>query len=128
MAGRGRPKKYPNGYKAARREELLQYYRDYRVNNLEHIQKTKKEYMDNIKLEGIAAYGGKCSCCGETIPEFLTIEHLEGRPDGEKRLTGKKMWLKAKSEGYPDKYTVLCFNCNCAKGAFGVCPHQKVKN
>lgn len=37
------------------------------------------------------------------------------------------MWAKAKSENYPDKYTVLCFNCNCAKGAFGFCPHELEK-
>lgn len=34
---------------------------------------------------------------------------------------------KIKEDRYPDSYTVLCFNCNCAKGAFGFCPH-KLKN
>ena len=30
-------------------------------------------------------------------------------------------WLKANS--YPDGFQILCFNCNCAKGAYGECPH-----
>ena len=64
----------------------------------------------------------------ETIKEFLTLEHLQGREVGKKRRTGKDAWLQVKRQGFPEgKYTVLCFNCNCAKGAFGECPHNKKK-
>jgi len=35
-----------------------------------------------LKLEMIQAYGGKCSCCGLDIPEFLTLDILKatGQP------------------------------------------------
>src|SRR5689334_23309544 len=31
-----------------------------------------------LRAEVIAAYGGKCACCGETEQKFLTIDHEEG--------------------------------------------------
>lgn len=32
-------------------------------------------------------------------------------------------WLK--NNGFPKKdFQLLCFNCNCAKGFFGMCPHK----
>ena len=102
------------------------YQRKYRKDNADVLSKKKKEYYERLKTDGIRHYGGKCSCCGEAIEEFLTLEHINGRSGIGKRKTGKKMWEKAKSEGYPDKYTVLCFNCNCAKGAFGYCPHELI--
>ena len=111
-----------------RREEIRIYQMEYRKKNREIISQKKKEYCNRIKTKGIEHYGGKCTCCGESIQEFLTVDHVHGRTTKEKRqknFRGKKMWLRAKSEGYPDKYTVLCFNCNCAKGAFGFCPHEK---
>jgi hypothetical protein len=108
-----------------RKEEAKEYNAQYRIQNKQSIAQGKKEYNYSLKRDGINAYGGKCTCCGESIVEFLTIEHLNGRDPNEKRFTGSKMWMKAKAEGYPDTYTVLCFNCNCAKGAFGICPHQQ---
>ena len=107
-----------------RKIEAKEYHRNYRIKNADVILKKKRDYTLRIKNEGIDKYGGKCDCCGESIREFLTIEHKNGRNKNNKRLTGRKMWAKAKAEGYPSKYTVLCFNCNCAKGAFGFCPHE----
>mgnify|MGYP001568273127 CR=1 FL=1 len=34
-------------------------------------------------------------------------------------------WLK--QQGYPPGIRVLCFNCNCALGLFGYCPHGTIK-
>lgn len=111
--------------KSQRKLEMKFYLREYREENKLVLAGKRKDYMNSVKEEGIKAYGGRCTCCGEAEHKFLTLEHLEGRNKDEKRLTGKKAWLKAKSENYPDTYTVLCFNCNCAKGAFGICPHKE---
>lgn len=27
-------------------------------------------------------------------------------------------------EGFPDTYRLLCWNCNCAIGIYGECPHK----
>lgn len=31
-------------------------------------------------------------------------------------------WIK--KNGFPDSVQVLCWNCNCAKGIYGYCPHS----
>ncbi len=80
------------------------------------------------------AYGGyKCNCCGETIKQFLSIDHINN--DGakhRKELTGDSrrgggnnlyIWLKRNK--YPAGFQVLCMNCNCGKYRNGgVCPHK----
>lgn len=112
-----------------RKQELINYHKNYRTVNIKILSKKKREAESKIKLEGINHYGSKCTCCNEGILEFLTLEHILGRAKNDftksgKKITGKKMWAKAKSEGYPDIYTVLCFNCNSAKGIYGKCPHK----
>lgn len=107
-----------------------EWQRAYRKRNVQKLTALKKQQRLRVRLEGIAAYGGACTCCGEDQPEFLTLEHLKGRTDqandfrkpGEKR-TGYRMWSRAKVLGWPADYTVLCFNCNCAKAIYGTCPH-----
>ena len=80
------------------------------------------------RLKIIDAYGGECACCGELIPEFLSIDHVKN--DGYvKRLNGEQsgaaLYKKLEKLGYPkDDYQLLCMNCNFAKGHFGFCPHE----
>lgn len=80
------------------------------------------------KIECIIAYGGKCVCCGETIMEFLTIDHIfnDGAEDKKNYSgSGGHVWKYLRDLGYPkDRYQLMCFNCNCAKGHFGSCPHE----
>jgi hypothetical protein len=34
--------------------------------------------------------------------------------------------MRLKKHGWPKEgFTILCFNCNCAKGIYGTCPHQR---
>jgi hypothetical protein len=110
-----------------RKLEIEEYHKQYRKINCKKLTATKRDREIKAKAEGIAYYGGKCVCCGESIVEFLTIEHLNGHDKTKKRRTGAAAWLVAKRQGFPDIYTVLCFNCNCAKGIFGECPHSKHK-
>lgn len=119
--------------KLARRDEIQEWQRIYRERNVKQLTHHKKEALLKKKRAGIAFYGGACKCCGETIEEFLTLEHKGGRNEtdfysgGTKKITGKRAWEKACSQGWPDRYTVLCFNCNCARGHLGYCPHEKLK-
>ena len=41
----------------------------------------QRNYHWKLRLDIISAYGGKCKCCGETTPEFLSLEHSKG--DGQ---------------------------------------------
>lgn len=80
----------------------------------------------------IAAYGGACTCCGESIAEFLSLEHLAGDGGRHRALVGKNaqaQLVDLKRKGWPrEGFTVLCLNCNLAKGAHGTCPHTWPRN
>jgi len=77
----------------------------------------------------IDGYGGKCVCCGVTRKEFLTIDHIDGNGYKQKKEIGVTdsngfyRWLRRNN--YPEGFQVLCFNCNCGKRNFSVCPHNK---
>lgn len=84
----------------------------------------------SIRDEVFAAYGGyRCVCCGETMREFLQIDHIDGNGASMRKEQGIGWafyrWLKR--HGYPSGYQILCANCNIAKHRFGVCPHQRAK-
>lgn len=92
-----------------------------------------KRYNLNLKLEMIAAYGGKCLCCGESRWEFLTIDHINGDGAQERKKSredgrcgaGLPFYYVLKKQGWPqDRYQLLCMNCNAAHGFYGYCPHE----
>ena len=121
----------PGGYTSMCRECLAKYAKWRYKNNTSGYRDQQREWSrtshQNRKAEVIAAYGGKCACCGETEPLFLTIDHING--DGAERRRqgegfGGGLYYTLKRLGYPkDAYQLLCFNCNCSKHQFGVCPH-----
>lgn len=70
-------------------------------------------------------YGNRCSCCGQTGDLFLQLDHVfgGGRQDAKSHGT-LAMYRRVVSEGFPNRYQVLCANCNHAKlRNRGVCPH-----
>lgn len=73
----------------------------------------------------------KCSCCGERITEFLTIDHINDKGKQHRKSIGsysKNFYRWLKLNNYPDGYQVLCYNCNIAKSLYGECPHRKEIN
>lgn len=124
----------------------------YRDNNREEIRKRgrihdKKRYWQRrdyqrkhvleckhtLKFSVMAIYSEgqpKCSCCGETAIEFLTIDHIaQNGAEHRKTLprnsrTGYGFYCWLKKNGYPEGYGVLCLNCNFSLGHFGYCPHE----
>lgn len=86
-----------------------------------------RRYRSKLKYDFFSAYGKACTCCGESDFRFLTFEHLNA--DGNihrETLNEQQIMAEARRENYPkDKYTVLCFNCNCGKSCNnGICPHK----
>ena len=83
-----------------------------------------------VKAEFIEAYGGKCVCCSETRSEFLSVDHIDGSGNKERRELGASggglvFYMHLKRRGWPkDRYRLLCFNCNLSHGHFGYCPHE----
>ena len=84
--------------------------------------KSGVKVLANKRIKAFEAYGGpRCNCCGEEEVKFLTLDHINGL-EGKPRTAHIASWLA--QNNYPEGYQVLCYNCNCAKGFFGMCPHQ----
>lgn len=140
MANRKPRKRIYKGITPARRvwveahkDDLAAYQREYRQKHQSKLSAIKREYRQRIRLEGIEAYGGRCICCGESQPEFLTLDHINGRTEKDRhagggKVTGQQAWMRLKRDGWPkDNFQLMCFNCNCARAIYGECPH-KVKS
>lgn len=94
-------------------------------------RKAAKKYKLKLKLEAFEAYGGaRCVCCGETMMEFLSIDHINGNVASHKRGErirsgyGLLSWLN--KNGYPQGFQILCMNCNFGKRNESLCPHQRL--
>ncbi len=89
----------------------------------------QRKIRHDRKIVVLNHYGGKCTCCGEDRLEFLTIDHINGGGCEHRRSLGSKgvgsRFYKWIEDNFPEDLQVLCFNCNCAKGAYGYCPHEK---
>lgn len=135
---------YAKKYYEENRERLINkqketYYKDIEKSRRAHSKSQKKnraknrdrirEYGKQLRIRFLEMYGNKCVCCGEFHLEFLTIEHKLGQKGivRHRKQTGRTAYSKAIQEYRPDLYEVLCWNCNCAKGRYGYCPHQKEK-
>ncbi len=87
-------------------------------NNRKRMNKYKKMIYD--------FYGSECVCCGESNMFFLSVDHKnnDGYDDRRNKRHGNGLYLHIIKEGFPDKYQILCMNCNHGKMRNnGVCPH-----
>lgn len=84
------------------------------------------------KLAALNAYGGPvCACCGETLLEGLTIDHINGDGARHRRETGvganKTLYWWLEKNNYPPGFQVLCMTCNFAKRSRACCPHEETR-
>ena len=88
----------------------------------------EQRYQGRLRQEGIAAYGGRCACCGDSHLLFLTLEHVMRDGREHRRQSGKDAgacWRDLKRRGYPKNgYEVLCMNCNWGTRYGQQCPHE----
>lgn len=112
--------------------QLRENHRRYRERNKDRLHAQQAAERRRVKVEVLNHYANgpaRCSCCGEPRIEFLTIDHPDNNGSEERKRLGRQAgitfyrWLR--QQGYPPGYGVLCYNCNCAKGFFGACPHKK---
>lgn len=90
-----------------------------------------ERFRTRLRLDFIKAYGGKCICCGEDDPRFLSLDHVNSDGSAQKKSLNyveHQIYSLARREGYPkDKYQLLCYNCNCGRARNnGVCPHKDI--
>ncbi len=103
----------------------------HRKKNRDKINSYGRDRNLKLKLAAINEYGGKCDCCGEDKWELLNIDHSNNDGAKHRKESGIRAggqffnWLK--KNNYPKDLglRVLCWNCNCSRGLFGYCPHEK---
>jgi hypothetical protein len=92
----------------------------------ERFRASQRKHNLKIKTEVLSHYSNgsmKCVCCGESIFEFLTIDHINGGGNKHRKSFSGSFYEWLKKNGFPQGYQVLCYNCNCGKRQNQVCPH-----
>lgn len=111
------------------REKRKEWGRNhYEKNKLEILAKTKEKRKE-IRETVLTHYGKTCQCCGETIDQFLCIDHMDNNGASHRKEikvdAGMNFYRWIIKNNFPNNLQVLCYNCSCAKGFFGKCPHKQ---
>jgi hypothetical protein len=80
--------------------------------NAKNKLRIKKERAEIFRLED-----DKCKCCGETDPIYFQIDHVNN-DGGEDRKKNNGISIRISLEKYlktPERFQLLCANCNIAK-------------
>lgn len=86
--------------------------------------KNKRQCLRN---EFLKMYGGKCICCHIDEEVFLALDHVKNGGTAHRKQCGTRgVYLDAISKYDPERFQILCHNCNFAKFRNGICPHQLV--
>lgn len=96
-------------------------------NKREIIREQQRTYDFAVKMKVIEAYGGKCACCGERTPQFLTVDYIDNDQIVKEKAnkSGTKLYRWLIQNNFPkSNYQLFCYNCNSAMGFFGHCPHN----
>jgi hypothetical protein len=107
---------------------LAAYQRTWRSTHVEQVEKQRRSRYQELRRLVLEAYGGRCVCCGETHPHFLSIDHKNGGGKFDRIAHGCREggvnWYRYLLNEHPAHVQILCHNCNMAKGHYGICPHQ----
>jgi hypothetical protein len=110
------------------RERTRQYRREHPAAVLEYNARWRKKFFGGLRAEFIAAYGGRCACCGESESTFLDLDHVNNDGAAHRREIGnnQRLLVALKRDGWPKgRVQILCCNCNQGKARNGgVCPHE----
>lgn len=83
----------------------------------------ERKYQKQAKDLVFDYYGSNCVCCGESNVRFLTIDHINDDGAEHRRAIGSNIYKTIVKAKFPNKYRILCHNCN--SGRFfngGLCP------
>jgi transcription elongation factor Elf1 len=92
-----------------------------------------RNYRQRLRQEVLTAYAVdgaiSCKCCGENEEKFLAIDHVNDDGSAHRKTlkngaSGNVFYKWLRDNGWPPGFQILCHNCNFAKSAHGVCPHQ----
>lgn len=122
----------PEKYKAAQDQWVKNNREKVRDSANRYARANKQKAHDRwqaMRRMVMDAYGGPvCACCGETIYEFLTIDHMNNDGADHRRAIGQHLYRWLIENDYPEGFQVLCMNCNYGKQRNGgVCPHKDLE-
>lgn len=83
--------------------------------------------LRKLKTAVINGYGGRCVHCGESIIEFLEIDHVNGGGRQHLESLTRRFYNVLKEQNYPSGYQVLCTDCNWRKYLNGKVNHGTEK-
>lgn len=125
-------KEYNKKHHQLKKTERNIHSRLYYKTNRDMLVIKQRKYNNKMKIQIYNHYSNfniKCNCCGESMIEFLSIDHINN--DGfEHRKTvgnGTALYKWLISNNYPLGFQILCHNCNFAKGKDKdhICPHKR---
>lgn len=120
-------------YYEENKEKFKVYRRKWRKNNPEKAKESLKKstkkwreknpnhYIESRKirrLKVLTHYGGnppRCAHCGETIYEFLTIDHIHGGGKRHRKKISNNTYRWLINNNFLKGFQVLCYNCNFLK-------------
>jgi len=118
-------KTYEKEYRIKNKQKISNQMKIWRLNNKEHLKKTKKNARVELKRLIIDKYSngtGCCVKCGFNDSRALQIDHINNDGAEErKKLFGSRLdagirfYYYLKRNNFPDGYQVLCANCNIIK-------------
>jgi hypothetical protein len=122
----GRSEKWRDAHPGSSEESRALSRRHY-LENRDELLAWQRADIIRRKERAIARLGGQCVCCKESRYQFLTVDHIHGGGNRERLSRGSggvHAYRMLEAEGYdPQKYRLLCMNCNFASGIYGRCPH-----
>lgn len=84
----------------------------------ESVRDREKNIYYRNQAKTIKAYGGRCTCCGESYLPYLELDHINGGGMEHRKilgLTGHSYYYWFERNNYPPIVQVLCSNCHSAK-------------
>lgn len=135
IAKREYSKNYPEStrkWRKKNRDKVLQERKRY-LERYEGTLKLEKRWQLNalhtkytLRNKFFEMYGCQCMCCGEKEKAFLVLDHIENDGCEHRKEVGNSLniYRDAIKKYRPDRFQVLCFNCNMAKQTLGQCPHH----
>ncbi len=120
----GCKKDYKKYYYSKNKENLSEYIKKYYKENCERIKNKRKSERKERREIVLKHFGSRCSCCGESLQEFLSIDHINNDGNKHRKIVHPSnlyKWLI--KNNFPNGFQLLCHNCNWAKHQYGICPH-----
>lgn len=100
-------------------KEYMRVYRESHRNETRIYNKTQRRKYKNLVLEH---YGNVCANCGFPDIRALQLDHInnDGAEErlsigGSRKFSGWRFYKWVIDNNYPDRYQILCANCNMIK-------------